>query len=362
MWVSSAVVGTIQAAQTVTSTPTTSASPTPTPTLPPPPPISYAGVPAASTDAAWITNSKLWLALPHRTQFDPSPFAQSNCGPASLGMILEAYGLKNYPTDVLRGEVNRIQGNNDPSQGTSLPALAAVAQRAGLYPVGMYSRPGVYARWTMDDVRASLKAGRPVIMLTRYGDLPGNGEYEPSTNHYIVLSGLAGDQFIYNDSAYPQGRGAGLLISPETLKRASDRSVLPGQGVAFALRADGSGLLQPDRLASDVEEADIELADEEDLVLAAMGDDTLGSLSLSLDDVAAFVPGFVDESRLYSTLAAATEAPTARTQPTASTSSSPAPIPSGGFSVGRAAAILGLVVLGAYAPGAVAIIIGHIRQ
>lgn len=277
-------------------------------------------------------------------------------------MILEAYGLKNYPTDVLRGEVNRIQGNSDPSQGTSLPALAAVAQRAGLYPIGLYARPGVYARWTMDDVRASLKAGRPVIMLTRYGDLPGNGAYEANTNHYIVLSGLSGDQFIYNDTAYPQGRGAGLLIAPEALKRASDRSVLPGQGVAFALRADGSGLLQPERLASEVEEADIELADETDLILAAMEDDALGSLSLSMEDVAAFVPGFVDESRLYSTLAAASAMPTAAPEPTPSPASVSRPAPSGGFPVGRAAAILGLVVLGAYAPGAVAIIIGHIHQ
>jgi hypothetical protein len=34
----------------------------------------------------------------------------------------------------------------------------------------------------------------------------------------------------------------------------------------------------------------------------------------------------------------------------------------GGFPLGRAATILGLVVLGAYAPGAVALLIGHIRQ
>src|SRR5205823_1371596 len=106
---------------------------------------------------------------------------------ASLGMILGAYGLTGYPTDALRGEVNRFQGNFDPDSGTSLPALAAVAQRAGLYPVGLYSRPGAYKRWTIDDVRENLKAGRPIITLGRYADLPGNSYFEGDTNHYIVL-------------------------------------------------------------------------------------------------------------------------------------------------------------------------------
>lgn len=292
--------------------------------------------------------------MPHRTQFDASVYAQSNCGPTSLGMILEAYGLKNYPNDALRGEVNRIQGNSDPNQGTSLPAIAAVAQRAGLYPVGLRTR------WTVDDARASLKAGRPVIMLTRYADLPGNGGYAGDTNHYIVLSGLSGDQFIYNDSAYPQGRGVGLLIPSETLRRASANANVPGQGVAFALRADGAGLLQPDRLRSgEPEEEEIELADEDDLILAAMAEGALDGLSLAIEDVAAFVPGFVDERQMYPMNALATAIPTPQVQVAAPPAA--APSSSAGFPLGRAAAILGLVMLGAYAPGAVAIIIGHIR-
>src|SRR5205807_9305400 len=117
-----------------------------------------------------------------------------NCGPVSLAMILEAYGLKNYPTDALRGEVNRIQGNSDPFQGTSLPALVAVAQRAGLYPVGMYSRAGVYARLTLDDVRASLRAGRAVVVLPRYAVLPCLAGFEGDTSQSILLSGLTDER------------------------------------------------------------------------------------------------------------------------------------------------------------------------
>lgn len=211
--------------------------------IPPPPPIRYAGVPSTSAEAKWLDSATLWLGIPHRTQLDDSIYAQSNCGPASLGMILGGYGLAGYPTDALRGEVNRLQGNADPNQGTSLPALAAVAQRAGLHPIGLYAAPGTYKRWTIDELRTHLKAGRPLITLARYADLPGNSYFAGDTNHYIVLSGLAGDNFIYNDAAYFRGIGRGLMMAPDVLSRAWANSVIPGHAVAFALDATGGGVL-----------------------------------------------------------------------------------------------------------------------
>lgn len=208
---------------------------------PPPPPIRYAGVPAVSAEASWLGPGRLWLGVPHRSQFDGTFYAETNCGPASLGMILEAYGLR-YATDAIRGEVNRFQGDSNPDSGTSLGAVALVAQRAGLYPVGLQRR------WSIDDVRAHLTAGRPIITLVRFADLPGNSGSDLATNHYIVLTGLSGEQFIYNDSAYVQGAGRGLLIPADVLKRAWDNSVIPGQAVAFSLNSVGAGLLQPGRL------------------------------------------------------------------------------------------------------------------
>jgi hypothetical protein len=222
-------------------------SPTPLATgtrdIPPPPPIRYAGVPTSSAEAKWLDASTLWLGVPHRTQLDNSLYAQSNCGPASLGMILSAYGLSDYPIAGLRGEVNRIQGNFDPNEGTSLPALAAVGQRAGLYPMGLYGPAGGFKRWTVDDLREHLKAGRPIITLARYADLPGNSYFAGDINHYIVLSGLEGDNFIYNDAAYVQGRGRGLMIAPDVLQRAWADSNIPSHAVAFALNPEGNGLL-----------------------------------------------------------------------------------------------------------------------
>src|SRR5207237_5831434 len=121
-------------------------SATPTATREPPPPIRYAGVPTTSKDAGWLSASQLWLGIPHRSQFDGTTYAQTNCGPTSLGMVLNAFGLAGYPSDALRGEVNRIMGNDDPNSGTSLPALATVAKRAGLTPLDLYRTGTGYKR------------------------------------------------------------------------------------------------------------------------------------------------------------------------------------------------------------------------
>jgi hypothetical protein len=227
--------------------------------LPTPIPIRYAGVPATSNEASWINATTLWLGVPHRSQFDNSLYGPTNCGPTSLGMIFEAYGLKGYPTDAIRGEVNRISGDFNPDNGTSLYSIGTVAQRAGLYPIGLGKR------WTLDDVRASLKAGRPVITLTRYADLPGNSYYGSDINHYIVLTGLAGDQIIYNDAAYSQGRGRGLMISPDALQRAWANSTIPGHSVAFAMNSAGDGLLSAATIARRAAEEE-QLTEEEALV------------------------------------------------------------------------------------------------
>jgi len=339
---------------TPSETPTPSVTPTPTQESPTPLPIRYAGVPTASEQARWIDAATLWLAMPHRSQFDGSLYAQSNCGPASLGMILEAYGLKGYMTDALRHEANRLQGASDPGEGTALPTLAAVGQSAGLFPLGLFSRPGAYARWTVDDVRAHVTAGRPVIVLTRYADLPGNGDNEgdDNLNHYIVVSGLAGDQFIYNDSAYPSGRGAGLLISPDTLRRAWERSVIPGHAVAFARNSEGAGLF--DALAEpavEVEPIEVD-AELEGSPMARVLAERVG-LALETELTAAdidFTSGFVNHSVLYPKLSMSIPQPRADTTPR-----SPSPATQG-------VVVVALALLAPYFLGMVAAAIGQTRR
>ena len=50
--------------------------------------------------------------------------------------------------------------------------------------------------------------------------LPGGSKAQYWGDHYIVIVGLAGNNFIYNDPVDSDGRGYGRLISPEVLEQA----------------------------------------------------------------------------------------------------------------------------------------------
>ena len=144
-------------------------------------------------------------------------------------MILEAYGLQ-LPTVELRDYANLLQGTDDPDDGIALDHLVAIGRRADLRPMGLYQSGGGYQRWSVEDVRASIRQGYPVIALVVYRLLPGNGGYDGNVNHYIVLDGLLGDGFLYNDSAFGERGGRGLLISADQLETAwttADISITP---------------------------------------------------------------------------------------------------------------------------------------
>jgi hypothetical protein len=59
-----------------------------------------------------------------------------------------------------------------------------------------------------------------VITLTKYRRLPGHFGSVTDFDHYIVLTGLAGEDFVYNDAAYSTEYGYNLIISPPQLERA----------------------------------------------------------------------------------------------------------------------------------------------
>jgi hypothetical protein len=179
----------------------------------------------------------LALAVPYRTQFDGTTYASSNCGPTSLAMVLEAYGLK-LPTSRLRAMVGELQPP-EWGDGVALDSLAVIAQRHGLVPVGLYRRGGGgpfsnYKRWTLAEVRQQLLAGRPVITLARYAELPGNAAIRSNSDHWIVLTGVWGSNFIYNDPA-PNGGlpGYGRLMSEAMLLHVWSTSSIPRHAAAF---------------------------------------------------------------------------------------------------------------------------------
>jgi hypothetical protein len=213
------------------------------PSTPQPPPArSYVlGLPTTPGAAGWLNEQLLWLGVPSRSQYDGTPYAASNCGPSALGMVLEAYGLW-MSTAELRDYANYLQGTYRTDVGIALDYLAEIARRANLQPIGLYG-PNGYRRWTVEDVRAAVRAGYPVIVLTTYRLLPGNDGYSGNVNHYIVISGLLGEDFLYNDSAFGGEGGRGLLLPAAQLEAAWATADIPRHAVAFGLGEAGYSLL-----------------------------------------------------------------------------------------------------------------------
>ncbi len=171
------------------------------------------------------------LDVPYRTQLDGSLSSASNCGPTALGMAMEAFGIA-VATPQLRALANRFMGIYDPWGGTTLESLRDIADYYGLTGVDLYEN-GRYKRWTLEDLRLHLRAGQPVIPELRYRMMPGREWVWVSYDHYVVITGMVGDDFIYNDPMNIDGRGE-RVISGQALLRAWMNSDYPGAALALA--------------------------------------------------------------------------------------------------------------------------------
>src|SRR5206468_4563165 len=154
----------------------------------------------------------VWLGVPFRTQIDGGEFQYVNCGPASLTMVLAGFGLDVGPSQV-RDYLNNLIDNFNTDLGTSLDVLSRIGKEAGLTPMDLYSDAGGYRNWSTDAVRWHVQQGHPVITLVKYRNLPGHGRSLSNFDHYIVISGLTPNGFIYNDAAFASTLGYGLEIS-----------------------------------------------------------------------------------------------------------------------------------------------------
>ncbi len=172
------------------------------------------------------------VVVPWRTQLDGSRFAGANCGPASLGMILDAFGTSKS-TDELRYRSHTYQGTWGSYTGTALEHLAHVAEDFGLSTRGLYDGRRFHT-WTVDELKEELRQGHPIMILVKYRLLPGHEGSRASDDHYIVLWDLDGDKFIYNDPAFTRARdGQARRISAGALAAATRSAIIPGQAVAF---------------------------------------------------------------------------------------------------------------------------------
>ncbi len=182
------------------------------------------------------------LRVPYRTQLDGSNYEGANCGPTTLGMALEAFGLNITPTD-LRSEVLASEDfpTDDDDAGSFIWALERVAQSRGLRTFGLYETDGDYHRWSIEDVRANVRAGHPVIAQVVYRGLPGREDSGYDGDHYVVITGLMGDDFIYNDpiggAEAKEAPGWDRTMSSAELRRAMRASDRSYAYTAFALSA-----------------------------------------------------------------------------------------------------------------------------
>jgi uncharacterized protein YvpB len=181
------------------------------------------------------------INVPYRTQLDGSAYAGANCGPTALGMALEAFGM-DEPAPDLRRDVLRTEtfDENDDDAGSYIWALADVAQDKGLHPHGLYEADGqTLHHWTVDEIRQAVRQGQPVIVQVIYRALPGREDSAYYGDHYVVVTGLVGDDFLYNDpiggpSAH-EAPGYDRLMTAAQLQRAMRASDTPYAYTAFAL-------------------------------------------------------------------------------------------------------------------------------
>src|SRR3954471_4655927 len=67
-----------------------------------------------------LTQPVFRLIVPFRTQKDGSRWQGSNCGPATLGMLLDGFGMTGQDTDDLRFRAHTYQGTVGMRTGTAL--------------------------------------------------------------------------------------------------------------------------------------------------------------------------------------------------------------------------------------------------
>jgi hypothetical protein len=183
------------------------------------------------------------LSVPYRSQLDGSPYAQANCGPTALAMVLAYYGIDASLWD-LRVKAMKAQhswvdddGGYSDRYGVFVYNLASVGESFGLRADGLWQRENNHVdrlrEWQPLDLRRQIAAGRPVIVQARYSLLPGVRNRSYLDDHYLVIHGYADGGFVYSDPV----NGGDATIDEDDLIRAM--SGASSARVGFALARNG---------------------------------------------------------------------------------------------------------------------------
>jgi hypothetical protein len=156
-------------------------------------------------------------------------------------MALESFGVNPAPSNLREQVLNTEEFDpTDTDAGSFIWALAQVAQNYGLRAHGLYESDGAALhRWSLDEIRASVRQDRPVIAQVVYRGLPGREDSAYYGDHYIIITGLLGEDFLYNDpiGGYEAREAPGYdrFMTPAELRRAMRASDTPYAHTAFSL-------------------------------------------------------------------------------------------------------------------------------
>ncbi|MFN8522598.1 MAG: C39 family peptidase [Chloroflexota bacterium] len=189
----------------------------------------------ASMDSALLETARpeIWRKVPYLSQLDGTRYADANCGPTVVTMALLAFGVDANQKPIREEAMALQQTPGCDDCGVFIHHLAAIIEGKGVPASGLRDPNGQMRKWSMDDVRRELLAGRLVVPEVRYRLLPRRAASRYGGDHYIVLSGVLGDRFIYNDPADSDGSGYARLIAADVLDRAMANSNAPS--AAFAI-------------------------------------------------------------------------------------------------------------------------------
>ena len=162
------------------------------------------------------------VRTPYRTQFDGTAWEGGNCGPASIGMAMGAFSF-DESTDSIRQSINAYTGDWSVESGTSWESLRWAVEQRGFTTDGLLNQAGGYRFWTMDDLLAQTRQGRPVIALVKYQFLPGHENSTWYGDHYVVFLGMTSDgKVVYHDPAFRDGgiQGRSVTVDQSVFERA----------------------------------------------------------------------------------------------------------------------------------------------
>jgi hypothetical protein len=173
--------------------------------------------------------------VPYMTQFDGTPWEGSNCGIASIAMVLGGFDVT-LPTLQVRKSIISITGDPSYDAGVAWDPLVQMAWRHNFPVNGPNTPDGQLRHWYLEELDAESRMGRPSILLVHYRSLPGHEQAGWWGDHYVVFLGLTADgDVIYHDPAFRGSAGAYKVTDRATFERAWTNTMSGQQRTAIVV-------------------------------------------------------------------------------------------------------------------------------